>query len=125
MKKTILYATIILFSIINSVCFSYTQVPSLEDAYAESQNTGQAIVVIFGADWCKFCKNLDRDIKDNTDILDDYIYVYVNIDDRTDLKTEYKVKTIPHCIVLENNIETKKKIGYKGITDFRNWINKK
>lgn len=122
MRKTIFYIIVNLILIIQSTAFAYTRVEHLEDAYAESQNTKQKIVVVFGANWCKFCKQLDTDLATQKDKLDDYIYVYVDIDQRPDLKKEYAVKNIPDSMILDNNIEIKRKVGYKGMKDYLQWI---
>lgn len=124
MRKTIFFTVIGIVISIQSLCFGYTRVDHLEDAYAESQNTKQKIVVVFGADWCKFCKQLNNDLEKEKNLLEDYIYVYVNIDQRPDLKKEYDVKTIPDSMILDNNIQTKRKIGYKGMKDFLQWIDR-
>lgn len=100
-----------------------TRVPQLEDAYAESQNTKQKIVAVFGAEWCGFCKQLDNDLQNNPQIIDDYVYVYIDIDERKDLKKEYAVKNIPDIMILDHTgIETKRKVGYKGIDNFKKWL---
>lgn len=125
MKKTIFFTIIALLISMCSISLGYTKVDHLEDAYAESQNTKQKIVVVFGADWCKFCKQLNNDLEKEKDSLPDYIYVYVDIDERPDLKKEYAVKNIPDSMILENSIETKRKVGYKGIKDFLRWIEQK
>ena len=125
MKKITLFTIVALLIGIQSISLAYTKVNHLEDAYAESQNTKQKIVVVFGADWCKFCKQLNNDLEKEKDSLSDYIYVYVDIDQRPDLKKEYSVKNIPDSMILENSIETKRKVGYKGIKDFLQWVEKK
>lgn len=122
MRKTILVIFTSLLISIQSICFGFTIADTLEDAYVESQNTKQKIIVVFGADWCKFCKQLSKDLNKQQENLQGYIYVYVNIDERPDLKIAYSIKTIPDTIILENNIETKRKIGYKGMKDFLLWI---
>ena len=122
MKKYV-YSIIYWVSLIN-IGFSAgpNRVPQLEDAYAEAQNTKQKIVAIFGADWCGFCKQLDKDILDNPTVLDNYIYVYINIDERSDLKKEYNVKNIPDIMILHNGIEKKRKVGYKGLDKLKKWL---
>ena len=125
MKKITFFTIVSLLIGIQSISLAYTKVNHLEDAYAESQNTKQKIVVVFGAEWCKFCKQLNNDLEKEKDSLSDYIYVYVDIDQRPDLKKEYSVKNIPDSMILENSIETKRKVGYKGIKDFLQWVEKK
>lgn len=122
--KKYLY-TILILGWINSIfAAGVLKVPQLEDAYAESQNSKQKIVAVFGAEWCGFCKKLDQDLTDNPGILDDYIYVYIDIDERKDLKKEYRVKNIPDIMILENGIEIKRTVGYRGLDKFNDWLKK-
>ena len=101
-----------------------TIVPQLEDAYAESQNTKQKIVAVFGADWCDACKRLHKDLLDNPEVIDDYIYVYINIDERQDLQKEYAVGKVPDIMILDKNVEVKRRVGYKNLTEFKKWLQK-
>lgn len=101
-----------------------TIVPQLEDAYAESENTKQKIVAVFGADWCGACKKLHKDLMDKPEVIDNYIYVYIDIDERSDLKKNYSVNKVPDIMVLDKNVEVKRRVGYKNLTEFKEWLEK-
>ncbi|NBT08875.1 MAG: thioredoxin [Chitinophagia bacterium] len=103
---------------------SPTIVKELEDAYAESQNTKQKIIAVFGADWCGACKKLHQTLMDNPKIIDNYIYVYIDIEDRKDLKKEYAVGRIPDIMILDKNIEVKRRVGFKNLKEFTEWLEK-
>lgn len=95
-------------------------VKELEDAYAESENTKQKIVAVFGADWCGACKKLHKDLMDNPKVIDNCIYVYIDIDIRKDLKKNYAVGKVPDIMVLDKNVEVKRRVGYKNLEEFKN-----
>jgi thioredoxin 1 len=74
-------------------------------------------LVVFSANWCKFCKDFMRDIDDDTDLLDaisKYDLVYTDIDIDKDLAKKHKIKSVPTFIIFKNNREIKRKIGYQG-----------
>lgn len=95
---------------------------SLEDALLLSKETQQPILVVFSAEWCKNCKIMEQDIINNISDLDSYIICIINMDDREDLKKMYKVKNIPDYILIKNNIEIKRHIGYKNYFEFYKWL---
>lgn len=105
------------------LCDSFYIYDSLEDAVIISQNTKQPILVVFTADWCKFCNVMKKDIENNIADFDDYIICYVNSEKRSDLAKEYRVKTIPDYFVLNNNIEIKRKVGYSNYMNLTQWLN--
>ena len=105
------------------LCDSFYIYDSLEDAVIISQNTKQPILVVFTADWCKFCNVMKKDIENNITDFDDYIICYVNSEKRSDLAKEYRVKTIPDYFVLKNNIEIKRKVGYSNYMNLTQWLN--
>lgn len=121
MRTIVCFFTYILF-IISSLIAAPTVVKELEDAYAESENTKQKIVAVFGAEWCGACKKLHKDLMDNPKVIDNCIYVYIDIDVRTDLKKNYAVVKVPDVMVLDKNIEVKRRVGYKNLEEFKKWL---
>lgn len=105
------------------LCDSFYIYDSLEDAVIISQNTKQPILVVFTADWCKFCNVMKKDIHNNMQDFDNYIICYVDTEKRLDLTKEYQVKTIPDYFVLKDNIETKRKVGYSNYMNLSQWLN--
>jgi thioredoxin 1 len=106
------------------LCNSFYINDSLEDAVLIAQDTQQPILVVFTADWCKFCNIMKKDIDQNIKDFDTYIICYVNTEKRSDLTKEYQVKTIPDYFVLKNNIESKRKVGYSNYHNFTDWLNR-
>lgn len=100
-----------------------SMVNSLEDAIALSESTKMPTLVIFGAEWCGYCKNLKKDITNgvlNTE-LDNYIVCYIDIDKNPDLKKEYRVKTLPDSRILLNKIEKHSHKGYIS-KNYKEWL---
>lgn len=125
MIKTIIVSLVLgVLCVSSSVCFAepVVCVDSMEDAVIEAQNTKKKLLVVFGAEWCKFCVLLKKDIDKNPGILDDMVYCYVDIEQRPDLAKEYKVRNMPDLMLLKDSIEIKRTIGYKNIETLKKWI---
>lgn len=95
---------------------------SLEDAVAFSEESGKDLLVIFTADWCSNCTIMKKDLQENIEIVSGTIICYVDIDDRKDLKKEYRVKLIPDYLILRKKIEIKRKVGYTNKDSFIKWF---
>lgn len=74
-------------------------------------------LIVFSADWCQFCKTANYDMKTDTkliEVLKNYEIIILDYDVDKDAVQGYNIKTLPAFIILENNKEIKRKIGYKG-----------
>jgi len=97
-------------------------VDSLLDAIVESENSKKDVLLIFSADWCKFCRVMKKDIDNNIRDLNGIIISYVDVDKDPELAKEFKVKQLPDYIILRNKIEIKRKVGYKNFETFKRWL---
>jgi thioredoxin-related protein len=78
------------------------------------------VLVIFGADWCPYCKVLKKDIVSID--TKQYIVCIIDTDKNTDLVNEYKIKGLPTSIVLNTTKqELTRKTGYKA-NDYNSWL---
>ena len=87
---------------------------SIDAAHRLSRQTGKPTLVIFGADYCKFCNALKQDILDNnlSPNIDRYIICYVDIKQNPELKERYGVSKIPDSRIFIENEEVSKMAGY-------------
>lgn len=97
-------------------------VDSPEDAFVLATDTKKDLLIIFGADWCVYCNILKNDIHTNLNIVEDKIICFVNFDLRKDMVKEYKVRTIPDYMLYRDNIEIKRKVGYKNKNKLQEWL---
>lgn len=121
--KYMMYAFLFVCFITNSIfADGPTIANSLEDAMMEAEMTKQKIVAVFSAGWCGPCNQLKKDLANNLSILDECIYVRIDIDARKDLKQSYGVRTIPDIRIIENGFQIKRKVGYNNIKELEKWL---
>lgn len=97
---------------------------NLEEAKKISQITNKPVLVIFGADYCKFCDQLKKDILDFqlSPAIDKYIVCYLDVGKDKNLKKTYNIGIIPDSRII---MKDKEKSSNKGYTKniYINWIN--
>lgn len=92
----------------------YDKAKNVADTYAKK------LVLIFGAVWCPYCKDLKKDIA-NIKEFDNYIVCFLDIDNNKDITNKFQIKELPTSIILYKNNEEKRKSGYKKI-EYTNWL---
>lgn len=99
-------------------------VKDMVDAIALSENTNKDILVIFTADWCRYCQIMKQDLEKDQKIISNTIVCYIDIDnvENKDIVKQYKVKTIPDYCILRKRIEIKRTRGYTTKDKFIKWI---
>lgn len=84
----------------------------------------KSLIIIFGADWCGYCKSLK---KDTASIIDKekYEICFLNIDNQEskELLEHYKIKIVPTSIMVDPklNKEVKRIEGYVK-NNYLNWL---
>jgi thioredoxin-related protein len=78
------------------------------------------VLIIFGADWCPYCKTLKKDI--STLFIQKYVVSIIDIDKNSDIVDEFKIKGLPTSVVIDSNKkELARKIGYKK-QEYEDWL---
>lgn len=100
--------------------------PVFTDNYKQSleltQELGLPIVLIFGADWCKYCVVQKKDLWANLELLNDMIIVPIDIDESPQVAHEYGIRKVPTTVFLLNKTEKARKNGYSNLKDFKAWL---
>ncbi|NOZ75122.1 MAG: thioredoxin family protein [FCB group bacterium] len=81
---------------------------SLKQALAEAQSTDKAVLVKFHADWCHYCRAMDKNTFSDATVeegLRDYIVIKVNVDTPSGilLARKYKVSGLPTLVALDSD----------------------
>lgn len=74
-------------------------------------------LIVFSADWCKYCQVAKQDIQDHhklSEVIKNYTIVDVDFDVDKDIVRGYNIKSIPTFVVFENGKEKGRLEGYKG-----------
>lgn len=100
---------IILCIFISLICSNiFARPPIFVDSYNEatqiSKDLNMPILIIVSAEWCKYCKTLEKTIGDNLDVFDDMILLNIDFDINKNLVTQYKVKKLPTIIYGDKKI---------------------
>jgi thioredoxin-related protein len=96
---------------------------SIEEANKLSKATNKPMLIIFGADYCKFCSLLKEDILNHefSPAVDQYIICYIDIKNNPDVKHKYGVSTIPDSRIFTDTKEINRIRGYSKDT-YKKWL---
>lgn len=96
--------------------------PRLDDAC----HPGKRTLVVFGADWCGYCKVLDEKTLKDPAVkarLKDYVIVHVDVEKNRGLARVAGVSALPTSFALSASCETKGKLeGFYPPDDFLKWL---
>lgn len=82
-------------------------------------------LLIFSAEWCGACKKLETAIAREPEIVLGFSVVKFDIEQEPDLAKNYSVRTLPTLIILEPNGTMRRKVGFAGFVDLKQWLNQK
>lgn len=119
--KTLTYkllAFLLLFIFIDAPAFAETIVINdVGVAIKQAKETDTKVLLVYIADWCKYCEYLKRDLIKNMDeINEEYTVCFVDFDTNRELARKHGVSSIPVSVILNDNIKT---TGYGG--DFNSY----
>lgn len=93
---------------------------NLDSAIKLTQTHNRKLLLVFGADWCPYCKVLKKDI--STINTSSYIVCIINTDKYTELVDQFKIKGLPTSIILTaDKKEISRKTGYKK-EEYNSWL---
>mgnify|MGYP006296402319 CR=1 FL=1 len=77
-------------------------------------------VIKFSASWCNPCKTLAKTLEEvKTDIpIESY-----DIDDNEQYAKEFNIRSVPTLIMMDENVEVKRKSGAMGKAELEVWLN--
>lgn len=109
------------FSVSNIYATENIYINNVEVAQEYAQETNTKLLLVFSADWCRYCVFLKDAIYKNIETLDDeYTVCIIDYDRNPDLARKYRVTSLPQSVVLGGTI--KKKIGFSSFTNYRTWL---
>ena len=90
------------------------------------KNSTTPVMIDFFADWCPPCKKLTPVLESNFNKKQNFTLVKVNVDEHHDLSSKYGVTGIPHVVLVHNQKNVSKFVGYdeRGLTGMLESIDK-
>ena len=76
-------------------------------------------VLKFYADWCQPCKMLSKNLEE---IQTDVIIENIDIDEKMEIAQEYGIRGVPTMVMLDENVEVKRKSGMMMIDQFEKFL---
>lgn len=94
-----------------------------ENFESEVLNANETVLVDFYADWCRPCKMMAPVIEKLAEELQEKAKVgKINVDESTDIATQYDVMSIPTIIIFKNGKEVKRFIGVRDKQELLNEV---
>jgi thioredoxin-related protein len=87
-----------------------------------SKEYNKKLILIFGAEWCPYCKELKKDM-DKIREFKKYVVCYIDINQFQFLVQKYQIKNLPTSIIIFDDKEEDRKSGYK-YSDYCEWLQK-
>lgn len=79
-------------------------------------------LVLFSADWCGPCKILKPHLEKVSDEISEVTIIKANVSETEEHTTRFGVRSIPTCILLENNEELGRFSGVKNPNQIKKFI---
>lgn len=77
-------------------------------------------ILKFSASWCQPCKMLAKNLETAQLTIP---VEEVDIDEKTDMSVEYKIRGVPTLVMLEDGKEVKRVSGVKSVDELKAWAN--
>jgi thiol:disulfide interchange protein len=104
-----------------------TEPKSYQEALSMSKKNGKQIFLFFHADWCHWCKKMERETLSKEEVkqaLSNYIVYFVDTGKESSVARKYVTGGIPTYVITNHTeIVSKRGSGYKSSRDFINWLN--
>ncbi len=85
----------------------------------EAIESDQLVMVDFWAEWCGPCKRISPIIDELADEFDGKVKVgKVNVDNNSDVPTQFKVRSIPLVVLMKNGEVVEKMVGARSKADY-------
>lgn len=75
-------------------------------------------ILKFSASWCQPCKMLAKNLETAQLTVP---VEEIDIDEKTDMSVEYKIRGVPTLVMLEDGKEVKRVSGVKSVDELRAW----
>lgn len=101
----------------------------LNKAHLLAKSQSKPMLIVFGAEWCKFCKKLEKETLSDKEldayIQENFIPVHLDLDEQRAVGKILEVKSLPCTVILSPGADLLGKIvGYKSVPDMKKQLDK-
>lgn len=95
------------------------RITDLAVAEQHAEETGRNLVLVFTADWCQYCKPLEKQVMDNMKDINEqgWVVCFVDYDSNKDVAKKYGVTRLPTSVFL-NGEKSSQQVGYTNYQAF-------
>lgn len=94
---------------------------SLAEENAKANN--KTLLLIFTADWCKYCVPLKQQVQLNIDTVNKkFVVCYVDFDKNKDLAKKYNIRSLPSSVFVKDNGERRTIMGFSNFSSYKNYL---
>ena len=104
------------------------QITTYEEAIAVAKRSDRKVLIVFGAEWCSWCKKLDKETIRNREVNKaiaegNVINIHVDVDQRKDLAKKFSVRGIPAYVIIDKDeAVVRQGSGFKDPSNFISWM---
>lgn len=88
---------------------------NIEDSLQRAAESGQPVLLEFTADWCVFCKKMEKNTFTNADVAErisrDFVAVKVDADENKDLVKNLGIKGLPAILIVSPDLKVIERIS--------------
>lgn len=96
--------------------------PTLDTTkFDQELNSGELVLVKFGAKWCGPCLKVDQELKELPKLDAVTKVIQVDVDSNPELASRFQVRGIPHLALVRNGQTLDQQVGYMSAQDIANW----
>lgn len=101
------------------------RITDLAVAEQHAEETGHNLVLVFTADWCQYCKPLEKQVMDNMQDINEqgWVVCFVDYDSNKDIAKKYGVTKLPTSVFL-NGENRSQQVGYVNYQAFERNLKK-
>ena len=104
------------------------KIKTYKDALEEGKKLEKDVFVLFSASWCHWCNKMKDETLSNNEIkeaMQKYVVYIADLDEEKSLANKFNVSSVPSYIVIDSENEKIRKqgSGFKGVNEFKRWLN--
>lgn len=101
-----------------------------EEALALAKDSGKPVFIYFEADWCGYCVQMKKNVFPKNQVKkmlsENYIKIFIDVDEDKATKSLFKIKSLPTYIVVSPEGDViQKHSGYMDLNNFLIWLEPK